>query len=174
MSEGLKMAQMENPDVIFVNELEDRESIDLALRAADRGILVIGIVPAHSTAETIERLRGHFSDWVQSFDKRFARCLNAIYLQRMVPDKTEDRTPCVEICRETPEIARSLRGGELQQLPVLIERGVDRGMHSHDQYLVELYVAGVITHKVTLAHAVNRSFIERAINRPTTSSEVAS
>ena len=68
MSEGLKMAQMENPDVIFVNELEDRESIDLALRAADRGILVIGIVPAHSTAETIERLRGHFSDWVQSFD----------------------------------------------------------------------------------------------------------
>jgi len=167
---GLRTALLENPDVIFVNEIEDRATIDLMLQAADRGILVIGIVGAHSSIEAIERMRCHFSDGEQSgFNARLARCLNAIYFQRMVPDKTEGRVPCVEVCKGAPEVMCCIRDGDLKPLRGLIERGVDRGMHTHDQYLVELFAAGIITRKTALEYGISPSFVERALDRPTIS-----
>lgn len=164
---GLRSALRENPDIIFVNELSDCKSIDLAMQAADRGVLVIAITTADSTAEAIERLRERFEEGQQrSYDARFSRCLNAIYFQRMVPNMAQGRTPCVEICRGSEEISRSIREHELAKLTAYIEASVEMGMHTYDQYLIELQIAGVISRKVVRDYCLNRSYVDRYIERP--------
>lgn len=163
---GLRSALRENPDVIFVNELSDQESIDLVLRAADRGMLVIAITGARSTADAIERLRERFDVGQQAnFDARFARCLNAICFQRMVPNLAQGRTPCVELCRWSREIGRCIAEHELVKLSAYIEASVDVGMHTYDQYLIELHIAGVISRRIVRDDCLNRTFVDRFLER---------
>ncbi len=163
---GLRSALRENPDVIFVNELADHESIDLALRAADRGVLVMAITTARSTADAIDRLRERFDAGQQAnFDARFARCLNAICFQRMVPNLAQGRTPCVEICRWSREIGRCIAGYELVKLTANIEASIEAGMHSYDQYLIELHIAGVIARRTVRDYCLNRTYVDRYLER---------
>lgn len=165
-SDGLRTAMRENPDVIFVNDLPDPESIDLALTAADRGILVIGIVTARSTWESIDRLRESFEAGQQAnFDARFSRAFNTIYFQRMIPNMTQGRTPCVEICRWNQDIARCIKENSLNKLAGYVESSTDEGMHTYDQYLIELHVAGVISRRIVLEYCLNRTYVERVFEK---------
>lgn len=165
-AEGLRSAMRENPDVIFVNDLSGPESIELALVAADRGMLVIGIVTARSTTEAIDRLREHFEAGQQpNFDARFSRCFNAIFFQRMIPNMVQGRTPCVEICRWNQDIARCVKEHTLNKLSAYIEASTDEGMHTYDQYLIELHVAGVISRRVVLEYCLNRTYVERVFEK---------
>lgn len=166
LADGLRSALRENPDVIFVNDLADAASIDLALQAADRGVLVIAITTARSTAESIERLRERFEAGIQAnFDARFARCLNTIFFQRMVPNMSQGPTPCVEICRWSQEVGRSIRENQLAKLTAYIEASVDGGMHTYDQYLIELHIAGVISLRVVRDYCLNKTYVNRILER---------
>ncbi|MHB1306523.1 MAG: type IV pilus twitching motility protein PilT [Limisphaerales bacterium] len=158
---GIRNAMRQDPNVIFVGEIRDRESIFAALQAAETGHLVLTTLHADSAAQAVARLREHYPAGEQDgVSASLARNLNAIICQRLLPDVTGRRVPCVEIMRRHPGLQEAIRTNQLELLHGMVEASVHEGMHSFDQYLVELLAAGTITPDTARQYAVNRHRLE--------------
>ena len=146
---ALRASLRQDPDVILVGEMRDRETIDIALKAAETGHLVFSSVHTTDAPKTISRLVSVFdANELDNTRLRLAESLRAVISQRLLPRKDgKGRVVAVEIMRQTvtiqdcianPEKTSSLRG--------FIEKGRDQyGMQSFDQHLTELYRADLIT-----------------------------
>ena len=163
-ADGIRNAMRQDPNVIFVGEIRDRESIFAALQAAETGHLVITTLHADSSAQAIARLREYYPGNEQAnVSSLIARNLNAIVCQRLVPNVHGNRTPCLELMKADSGIRGAIRNNELELLTGIIEMGIHQGMHSFDQYLQELMVEGIILEQTALTYAVNRHKLELTI-----------
>ena len=160
-AEGIRNAMRQDPNVIFVGEIRDRESIFAALQAAETGHLVLTTLHADSAAQAVARLREHYPAGEQDgVGASLSRNLNAIICQRLLPDVAGTRIPCVEIMRRHVGLQEAIRTNRLELLNGIVEASVHEGMHSFDQYLTELLAAGTITPDTARQYAVNRHRLE--------------
>jgi len=145
-ADGIRNAMRQDPDVIFVGEIRDRESIFAAMQAAETGHLVLTTLHADTAAQAIARLREHYPTSEQeSISSLLARNLRALICQRLIPNRQGSRTPCLAIFRRNAGIAKAIRTNDLELLAGIIEASVNEGMHTFDQYLLELHAAEVIS-----------------------------
>jgi twitching motility protein PilT len=160
-ADGIRNAMRQDPNVIFVGEIRDRESIFTAMQAAETGHLVFTTLHADSAAQAIARIREYYPASEQSnIGVMLARNLNMIVSQRLIPDKTGQRIPCVEILKRDRTIQQAIEQNELNRLTEIIEMCNHQGMHSFDQYLTELMVSGFITEGTAKTYAVNPHRLE--------------
>ena len=148
-SVALRASLRQDPDVILVGELRDRETIDLALKAAETGHTVFSSMHTTDAPKTISRLVNVF-DANEPYNTRLrlAESLKAVISQRLLPRKGGiERIVAVEIMRQTREIQDCILSPEkTQSIRDFIEMGRDHyGMQSFDQHLKELYLADLIT-----------------------------
>jgi twitching motility protein PilT len=163
-ADGIRNALRQDPNVIFVGEIRDRDSIFAGLQAAETGHLVFTTLHADSLAQAIARLREYFPAAEQAgISSLLARNLNAVVCQRLLPNVNGTRTPCLEILRRNAGAEDAIRRNELQLLTGIVEVSVNEGMHTFDQYLVELLAAGVITRDTLDAYAVNKHKLEMTL-----------
>ncbi|HNQ89863.1 MAG TPA: PilT/PilU family type 4a pilus ATPase [Verrucomicrobiota bacterium] len=163
-ADGIRNAMRQDPNVIFVGEIRDRESIFAAMQAAETGHLVLSTLHADSVAQAIGRLREHYPVGEQDgLSGLLARNLNAMVCQRLLPNVQGTRTPCVEVMRRNRGIQDAVAANDLTLLTGIMEAAVHEGMHSFDQYLTELLAAGVITRETALTYAVNRHRLEMTL-----------
>jgi twitching motility protein PilT len=95
-ADGIRNAMRQDPNVILVGEIRDRDSIWAAMQAAQTGHLVLTTLHADSVAQAIGRIRGFYpASEQENFSRLFARNLNAILCQRLVPNAMGTRTPCL-------------------------------------------------------------------------------
>jgi twitching motility protein PilT len=161
---GIRNAMRQDPNVIFVGELRDRDSIWAAMQAAETGHLVLTTLHADSVAQAIGRIREFYpADEQASVSSLLARNLNSIICQRLVPNVWGARTPCLEIMWRDAGVAAAIRDNELHILSGIVEASTAVGMHSFDQYLQELLASGAITEETARAYAVNRSKLDLAL-----------
>ena len=167
-SSALRSALREDPDVIMVGEMRDYETIDIALKAAETGHLVLSTVHTTDAPKTINRLIGVFpSDEQNMVRLRLADNMKASISQRLLPKKgSSSRVVALEIMRSTLSIQECIREpektGEMRQF---IEGGRDQyGMIGFDQHLSELYKGGLVELHVAKAAATNPSDFERALH----------
>ncbi len=154
---GIRNAMRQDPDVIFVGEIRDRQSIHAAMQASETGHLVLTTLHADSTAQAIARICELYpSDEQRNITGLLARNLKSVICQRLIPDRENRLIPCLELMRRDHGIEEAIRGQNLQMLTGIIEAAIDQGMHSFDQYLQELLVAEMITEDVARDYAVNR------------------
>ncbi|HMO64948.1 MAG TPA: ATPase, T2SS/T4P/T4SS family [Verrucomicrobiota bacterium] len=175
-ADGIRNAMRQDPNVIFIGEIRDRESIWAGMQAAETGHLVVTTLHADSVPQALARIREYYPASEQpSVSALLARNLNAIVCQRLLPNVSGGRTPCVELLRRDAGVQDAIAGHQLDLLAGLIEASVHVGMHSFDQYLLELLAAGVITRETAQRYAVNRHALDlqlrgivtqRAILRP--------
>lgn len=162
--DGIRNAMRQDPNVIFVGEIRDRESIFAAMQAAETGHLVLTTLHADSTAQAIGRIREYYPAPEQaSVSELLARNVNAIVCQRLLPNVQGTRTPCVEVLRRNHGIQEAIATHNLHLLNGIVEAAVQEGMHSFDQYLTELLAAGVITQETARQFAVNRHRLEMTL-----------
>jgi twitching motility protein PilT len=155
-ADGIRNAMRQDPDVILVGEIRDRESIWAAMQAAETGHLVLTTLHADSAAQAIGRLREFYPAAEQAgLSGLLARNVNAIISQRLLPNVRGTRTPCLEILRRDAGVAEAIREHRLATLTGIVEAATNAGMHSFDQYLTELLLAGVITEATARQYAVN-------------------
>lgn len=160
-ADGIRNAMRQDPDVLFIGEIRDRESIFAAVQAAETGHLVLATLHADSVGQAIARLREHFPAAEQgNVSSLLARNLNALITQRLLPNTRGSRTPCLEILKRDAGVEEAIRNHHLHLLHGIIEVSVNQGMHTFDQYLTELLAAGVITRETAFRHAVNRHQLE--------------
>jgi hypothetical protein len=154
--------------VILVGEMRDTETIDIALKAAETGHLVLSTVHTTDAAKTIGRLVGTFpAEEQHGVRTRLADNLRGVVSQRLLPRKDgKGRVVAAEIMVVTKTVQEYLKDVEkAADLKDVIEKGQDQyGMQSFDQHLTALYRGGQISLEVAMSAASNPSDFERALN----------
>ncbi|MEX1178423.1 MAG: PilT/PilU family type 4a pilus ATPase [Nitriliruptor sp.] len=155
---GLKAVSRQDPDVIFIGEMRDLETVGAALQAAETGHMVISTLHTTDARETVNRIVDMFPKEQQNQARiSLANSLKGIVCQRLVPRATGDgRVAVVETMVMTTRIFEFII--DPQQLPLLedaIAEGGYYGMQTFDQHLLHLYSTGEVTLKDALATATN-------------------
>ena len=144
---ALKGSLREDPDVIAIGELRDRETVEKALEAAETGHLVFATMSTPSGASTIDRLIDMFPPDDQSQVRAtLAGVLKFVVSQRLVPREDGDgRVVAVELLTGGMALWTLIRDDKLFQLPSLLQRGRAFGMIRIEDSLNELLSAGTIS-----------------------------
>jgi len=152
---ALKGSLREDPDVIAIGELRDRETVEKALEASETGHLVFATMSTPSGATTIDRLIDMFPPDDQSQVRAtLAGALKFVVSQRLIPRKDgQGRVAAVELLTGNMALWSLIRDDKLFQLPSLLQRGRAFGMIRIEDSLNELLTKGVITEEVAKAYA---------------------
>jgi twitching motility protein PilT len=167
-SVGLRAALRQDPDVILIGEMRDTESIDIALKSAETGHLVISTVHTRDAAATISRLVAVFPTHEQQMVRmRLAEQLQAVVSQRLLPraDGTGRVLAC-EVMVVTGTIRDCILDPEkMSEIPDLIAEGrTTYGSQTFDQCLMELVNDGRVDYAVAKAAASNPGDFELKMN----------
>ncbi len=165
---ALRAALRQDPDVILVGEMRDHETVDIALKAAETGHLVMSTVHTTDAVKTIGRLLAFFpGDEHTTVRQRLAESVKAIVSQRLLPRaEGQSMALAMEILIQTKTVQEYiLDGARTASIKDVIEKGRNTyGMQSFDQHLTELYKQRVITIETARAAASNPADFERALN----------
>ena len=166
-SDALRAALRQDPDIIMVGELRDRESADICLKAAETGHLVITSLHTPDVPRAVGRLVGLFpSDEQDTVRARLADNLQAVVaLRLLMRADAAGLIPAVEALLATSTVRELIRNGaKIDDLRGYMENaGADLGMHSFDQFLYKLHDQKKISLDTALANATNRADLERRI-----------
>src|SRR5207302_174659 len=147
---GLHAALRQDPDVVMIGEMEDAETIDTALKAAETGHLVISSLHTPDAVSTITRVVSMFPTEEQEIARmRLCEALQAVVSQRLLPRADgHGRVPAVEVLISTA-VARDLMKdpARMQELHDYITEAREQyGMQTFDQHLIELVMDEVVTY----------------------------
>jgi twitching motility protein PilT len=163
-SGAIRAAMRQNPDVIMVGELRDRETVDAALRAAETGHLVLSTLHTSDAAESLTRMLGLFSPAEASAVRlSLASSLVGIISQRLVPRSDgQGMMAAVEVLVGTSAVKEQLlKAVDLNGLRQLIREGRDTyGMQTFDDAIASLVTSGVISRDTALSYATSKSELE--------------
>jgi twitching motility protein PilT len=164
--DALIAAMRQDPDVIMVGEIRDRETASTCLKAAETGHLVLSAIHTPDTMATIQRYVGLFDpDEQEVVRDRLGDCLQAVISLRLLVSKDgRRRMPAVEILRVTRTIREAIRSGRLSDIPELIRKGRDLySMQLFDQHLVDLVSSGLISMETAIYASSNPEEFERSL-----------
>ena len=147
-SKATVAAVRQDPDVIFVGEMRDKETVDTVLRAAETGHLVISTMHTMDSINAISRLVAFYpADQETNIRKRLSNCLVSVIAQRLIPRKDlNDRIPAVEVLWVTQGIRDCICDpSKANDTYLYVEKGRDiYGMQTFDQHILALVKAGKI------------------------------
>lgn len=164
---ALRSALRQNPDVILVGELRDRETTETALMAAETGHLVMSTLHTMDAVESLTRLMTYFPPHQhKSLRVMLAQVLKAVISQRLIP--RSDKRGMVaaleimvmnELIKEEIQIAENFNA-----LHDAIRDGQDNyGMQSFDQSLLSLFQRGIISEREAIRQASNPKDMELSL-----------
>ena len=157
--DALRSALRQDPDVIFVGEMRDFETISIALTAAETGHLVLSTLHTVDAAETINRVISVFPPYQQKQVRmQFAAVVKGIISQRLVARADgAGRVPAVEVMLGTLSVREAIIDEtKTRTIPTIIAGGqLHYGMQTFDQSLLMLYKKGSITYDEALMSASN-------------------
>lgn len=153
--EALVHALRQDPDVIGVGEMRDRETMYTALLAAETGHLVLATLHTPDAVQAVQRIVSVFPDGQQE-EIRFmlANTIQAVIAQQLLPVPSgEGRVLCCEVLVGTHGVRHNIRENSIHKIYTEIQAGRKFGMITMDYALLELYQKGDITYDVALSMA---------------------
>jgi twitching motility protein PilT len=150
-ADGLKYGLRQDPDVILVGEIRDRDTAQMALSAAETGHLVFSTLHTRDSKGAITRYADLFPQDVQrDVRAQLAMSLRAVVSQRLLPgtEKGAKRHLALEVLWNTYPIASAIRTGKVESIDNYLLTGRDEGMVSFDESVRQLLRAGKITPEV--------------------------
>jgi twitching motility protein PilT len=167
-AKALRAALRQDPDIILVGEMRDKETIDIAIKAAETGHLVLSTVHTTDAPRTISRILSVFDPSEQASTRlRLSETLLAIISQRLL--KRADgsgRVVACEIMRQTKTVQECIaEPAKTYMLKEYIEKGRELyKMQTFDQHLTDLYRAGTINLETAKAAATSAADFERSLS----------
>jgi twitching motility protein PilT len=163
---GMKHAVREDPDIILVGELRDRETFETAVQAAETGHLVFGTIHANTAPSTIGRILDLFPEEMHgAIRSALAFNMKAIISQKLLPSIAEGvpRVPTVEIMIFTAMVRKLLMEGEDHRLPDAIRLGAQEGMQDFTMSLKDLVERELIDRATAFEVAPNAEALKMAL-----------
>ncbi len=152
---ALKAALRQAPDVLFIGEMRDLDTIALAITAAETGHLVFSTLHTLGAANTVDRIIDVFPPaQQQQIRVQLSMVLQAVISQQLVTDVDGKLLPVFEVMNSTPAVKNLIREGKTHQLMNAITSSVNEGMVSMDAMLIHL----VKKNQITLQEALDHSF----------------
>ena len=163
---GMKHAVREDPDVMLVGEMRDRETFMTAIHAAETGHLVFGTIHASSAASTIGRILDLFPQGMHSaLRSAIAMNMRGIVAQKLLKSIKPGvgRVPTVEIMTFSPTVRKLILEEEDHKLGDAIRIGAEDGMQDFTQSLKKLVDEELIDREVAMEVAPNREALKMAL-----------
>jgi len=164
-AKALRAALRQDPDIILVGEMRDKETIDIAIKAAETGHLVLSTVHTTDAPKTISRILSVFDPSEQSATRlRLSETLQAVISQRLLPKSDgSGRVVACEIMRQTKTIQECIADpSKAFMMKEYIEKGREHyHMQTFDQHLSDLYREGVINLETAKSAATSAADFER-------------
>jgi len=163
---ALRAALREDPDIILVGEMRDRETIDLALHAADTGHLVFSTLHTIDAKETINRIIAQYpTDEQNRVRLSLSSVLTGIVSQRLIPTIEGGRRVALEILVNTPTVETLIMNNRDYEINSAIENGREHyKSQSFDQALLDLYENGIIDEEQAKENATSAADLKLKIN----------
>lgn len=161
--EGIKYALRQDPDVIFIGEIRDLETITAALKAAETGHLVFATIHTNDAIQTVNRIVNMFAPSDREFVRsQLAEILRGTVSQKLIPinDGKGRRVACeVLVCTST--IKDYIVKDKLDEVYELVKKGSFNSMITMNASLYRLYDEGLITEEVALSYSDNPNELQQ-------------
>jgi twitching motility protein PilT len=164
--DALRYVVRQDPDVIFVGELRDHDTVLAAIQASETGHLVFGSLHTADTMQTFSRIIEFFPQSEHAFVRSaLSSSLQAVCAQRLMP-ANKDATggvgvvPATEVLLNNPVVREKIREGEDGDLPSIVANSREDGMRSFTQSLAELVENEMVTLNTAMEFAPNREALQ--------------
>ena len=159
---GLRASLREDPNVILIGEMRDRDTIETAITAAETGHLVFGTLHTGSASDSIDRMVQVFPEAAQQQIRlQLSMVLQAVLTQQLIQKKGGGRVLAAEYMIVTDAIRNLIRTGNTPQIANAVATSAEIGGQTMDQALVMLVRKGLITRDNALHYAVNKDYVTR-------------
>ncbi len=156
---ALRAALRQAPKVIMVGEMRDKETIEVALEAAETGHLVLSTLHTIDASKTVDRILGVFpKNEERVIRTRIAQSFRYIISQRLIPrEDRKGRIAAIEILKSTVRTREYIEKGELEGKSLLdaMEQGDQDGMQTFDGVIEKMVRDGLLTQEGAMPYATN-------------------
>ena len=155
--DGVKYALRQDPDVILIGEIRDRETVTSALKAAETGHLVLATLHTNDTVQTINRIINFFEPSDRDFvRKQVAETIRGVVSQRLVSTVDgQSRVPACEILTATPTVKDFIIKDKLADIYELVKCGSYSDMITMNMSLFNWFQKGVISEEEAIEKSDN-------------------
>jgi twitching motility protein PilT len=165
-STALRATLRQDPDIIFVGEMRDLETIEIALTAAETGHLVLSTLHTLGAAKTIDRIIDAFpSHNKEHIRVQVASLLQGAISQQLIPMKSGiGRVPACDIMIPSIGIRNLIRENKVHQILNTIQTGKQNGMITMDDSLKGLFKKGLISKEAAIEYAFDKEDLMKSIS----------
>ncbi len=157
-AQGIKAALRQDPDVIFVGELKDTNTIEMVLNAAETGHLVLATLHTNGVKNTLSRLVDLFPiQQQQQIRMQLSTVLEGIVSQQLIPTSDGGIVSAFEVMYKNDEIENIIRNGNISEIIKSMSKYTDKDMQIMDEQIFNLYKSGNVTKENAINYALNRS-----------------
>lgn len=164
---GMRAALRQAPKVILVGEMRDKETVEIALSAAETGHLVLSTLHTTDAGATVNRILGFFErEEEKQIRIRLSDAMRWIACQRLLPKEGGGRVAAFEIMGTSLRVKDAVLHGESDGKTFydMIEQGQPFGMMTFDQCIAELYREGIVTEETAISYASRKAIVGRSID----------
>jgi len=154
---GLRASMRQDPDVILIGEMRDKETVEAALSAAQTGHLVFSTLHTQNAIRTVNSIIDFFAPHERDQIRlALSESLVGVVSQRLLPRQGGGRVLGMEILLGTPTVRECVKDPErTDEIKQALQEGGSRGMHTFDQHLAELVAGGLMTEEDALQSATS-------------------
>lgn len=161
---ALRSVLREDPDVVFIGEMRDYETIAAALTVAETGHLVFATLHTNNAAQSIDRIVDVFPDeQQQQIRLQLSNVIEAVFSQRLIQGTTSGRVVTYEVMLGSTAIKTAIRDGKTHQIESIIETSHEIGMSTLDRSLADLVKKGLVTVEVAQSWSLRPDELMRLI-----------
>ena len=162
---ALKNALRQAPDVIFIGEIRDKDTMGQAIAYAQSGHLCVATLHANNSYQALSRIIGFYPlESRPSLLADLSVTLRCIVSQRLVRKPDGMRTPAAEVMLNTKHIAELMEKGDIDGIREAMQKSLSPGSQTFEQALFDLYTKGVISLEEALGAADSANNLQWLIN----------
>jgi len=162
---ALKNALRQAPDIIFIGEIRDKDTMSQAIAYAQSGHLCVATLHANNSYQALSRVIGFYPlEARPSLLADLSVTLRCIVSQRLVKKPNGQRTPAAEVMLNTKHIAELMEKGDIDGIREAMQKSLSPGSQTFEQALYELYTNGTISLEEALGAADSANNLQWLIN----------
>lgn len=161
---ALRSALREDPDVVFIGEMRDYETIAAALTIAETGHLVFSTLHTNSAAQSVDRIVDVFPEHQQAQVRmQLSFTLEAVLSERLLPSLDGGVVPAMEVLIGTPAVKTAVREAKTHLIDNIIQTSAEVGMHSLEMDLARLVKEGQVSLETAQAYSLRPEELTRLL-----------
>ena len=161
---ALRAVLRQDPDVVFVGEMRDLETISATLTIAETGHLVFSTLHTNSAAQTIDRIVDVFPKGSRDqIAMQLAGSLTAVISQRLLPNTSRGMIPAFEILVATSAVRTAVREGKTHMIDNIIQTSAEVGMMGLEKGLAALVRSGAVKEEIALTYSLKPEEFRRQL-----------